>query len=256
MGVARSNDSYVGAVDTTIRILEALRGESGMNVTELAENLDISKSNAHKHLTTLADHRFVKREGTEYRLGLRFFEFGTALQREEPLFYEVDSILLTLAETTGRTAGFVINDYPMGLYLYFLDPDRKAFPGDEEGKRIPLEETAPGQAILAWRSESSREDLNSTGDESGEERSESRARIRDRGVAVAASTHSPVKSEIAAPVKIGENVPVAAVSLLVPEAEALPDSLNPNFVSQVKKTADVISKRIAMRHSGRYSRRR
>lgn len=254
--MTRSNDSHVGAVDTTIRILETLREDGGKNVTELAKALDISKANAHKHLTTLADHRFVKREGIEYRLGLRFFEYGTALQREEPLFYEVDSILLTLAETTDRTAGFVINDYPMGLYLYSIDPERKAFPGDQEGERIPLQETAPGRVILAWRSESGREDLNSTGDESGEERSESPARIRDRGVAVAGSTHSTAKSEIAAPVKVGENVPVAAVSLLVPEAEALPDSLNPNFVSQVKKTADVISKRIAMRHSGRYSRRR
>ena len=254
--MTQSNDPHVGAVDTAIRILKTLREDGGMNVTELAETLDISKSNAHKHLTTLTDHRFVKREGIEYRLGLGFFEYGTTLQREEPLFYEADSILLTLAENTGRTAGLVINEYPTGLYLYSIDPERKAFPGDQEGERIPLNETAPGQAILAWYPESAREELSSVEDGTKEEQFEFSARVRDRGVAIADSTCFTAKSEIAAPVKTGENVPIAAVSLLVPETEALSDSLNPNFVSQLKKTADVISKRITMRHGEKYSSRR
>jgi len=48
----------------------------GAGVTELANQLDVAKSTIHGHLTSMRAHGFVVKRGTEYRLGLGFFDYG------------------------------------------------------------------------------------------------------------------------------------------------------------------------------------
>ena len=72
----------VQATETSITILEALHDLGQAGVTELSNQLSLSKGNVHKHLTTLEQNEFVVNEGGVYSLSHRFLELGKVDSRE------------------------------------------------------------------------------------------------------------------------------------------------------------------------------
>ena len=70
----------VGSVRTTARIVRALEDNREAGVTELADELDISKASVHNHLTTLERLGVVVSDAGRYRLGLRFLDIGIGVR--------------------------------------------------------------------------------------------------------------------------------------------------------------------------------
>ena len=63
-------------VSTTLQIISLLEEHNGATAIELTEELDVSKSAVYSHLTTLADHDFVSKQGNTYQLSFRFLTLG------------------------------------------------------------------------------------------------------------------------------------------------------------------------------------
>lgn len=70
----------VKATRTSFRVIEVLEERGGAGVTDVAEHLDISRSGAHKHLSTLADLGYVEKNGTEYQITVQFFQLGMSMR--------------------------------------------------------------------------------------------------------------------------------------------------------------------------------
>lgn len=66
----------VQAVQRTLDIVKCLCDTGGARVTEIANEVGISKGTVHRHLATLEQNGYAVKDGTEYRLGLRFIDLA------------------------------------------------------------------------------------------------------------------------------------------------------------------------------------
>jgi DNA-binding IclR family transcriptional regulator len=139
----------VKGVETACRVLEALRDLDGAGVTEVADELGVSKATAHGHLSTLYKHEFVARDGDDYRVSLRFVDFGeyakNRVEIHEVATQEVDK----LAERTGEVAQYMVEEHGRGVYLHKARGEDAVQTASYTGNRKHLHCTALGKAILA-----------------------------------------------------------------------------------------------------------
>lgn len=147
----------IGAVQTTLRILETLRDQRSMGVTELAERLELPKSTVYSHLNTLERDGYLRSEDGEYRLGLRLLEMGESTRRHLPLFDVAKPELDALAEETGELVNVAVNEDFEAVYLYLAYGENAVRLDTHPGKRVPLYCTAIGKCLLAHMEESRRE---------------------------------------------------------------------------------------------------
>ncbi|MFB6183369.1 MAG: IclR family transcriptional regulator [Haloarculaceae archaeon] len=150
----------VKTTQTSLDILETIRDLDGARLVEVADELDVAKSTAHKHLTTLEKNGYLLKEGDTYHIGLRFLNFGEYARERWPGF---EYIKEAVAELTGRTdeeCDFVAEDH--GRITTIVESYHKwvKYEGSGESSRTKeyrarigsyyyMHSTASGLAILA-----------------------------------------------------------------------------------------------------------
>ena len=139
----------VGSVVNAFTILEALYASNGAGITDLADELGVSKSTIHSHLQTLTDLGYVTKRGTEYELGLRFLTFGGYVRDRTNLYQIAKEGADELAEETGELAAISTESSGENLYLYQVRGTNAMSLDSHLGARLPLHCTATGKAILA-----------------------------------------------------------------------------------------------------------
>lgn len=147
----RSNESgrRVKSINTTCRILQALRELDGAGVSELADHLDLSKATIHGHLATLVDNEFVVKRGDTYNVGLRFVDFGEYAKSSVPIYDIAKREVDRLAEETGEVAQFMVEEHGKGVYLHKARGDNAIQTTSYTGYRKHLHCTALGKSILS-----------------------------------------------------------------------------------------------------------
>lgn len=139
----------VGAVETTLEIVDALQELDGAGVTELSTHLDLPKSTVHNHLTTLERHEFVVNEEGTYRTSLRFLQLGEYTRNQQPLYDATREKVAELAERTGEIANLAVEEHGRCVYLR-REEGENAVPLDTHaGKHVYMHSTALGKAMLA-----------------------------------------------------------------------------------------------------------
>lgn len=142
----------VGATHTSGRVVRALEGKREAGVTELADELGLSKSSVHNHLVTLERLGVVVSADGRYRLGLRFLDIGMSVRDGMPLYQVARSEVEGLAESTGESTALVVAEDGRAVYAAVEAPDSN----DRRvrlGSRLPLHATAAGKLVLAYRSQ-------------------------------------------------------------------------------------------------------
>lgn len=139
----------VKSIHTTTRVLEAVERLDGGGVTELAAELGIAKSTVHDHLKTLEAEEFVVSEDGEYRIGLRFLDFGGRARQRNKLYTVAKPQIEELASITGELANLVVEEHGWGVYLAVERGENAVAIDTYVGKREHLHSTAAGKAILA-----------------------------------------------------------------------------------------------------------
>lgn len=143
-----SKANTVDASKTTIKVAEAIKHLDGAGVTELANHLDLPKSTIHNHLQTLIECEFIVVEDNEYRLGLRFLDFGMFVNERIDILDAARDEIDRLAEETGELVNLMIEEHGYGVYVYQAYGDRAVNTNLHVGKRVHLHQTAQGKAIL------------------------------------------------------------------------------------------------------------
>ena len=139
----------IKSVGNAFRVLDALDEHEQMGVTELADEVGISKGTAHHYLATLLEHDFVERADGKYQLGLRPLTYGGAVRERETVFQIGKESVDRLAKTTGETARLVVERSGYGITLYQSTRHERTDVGTHLGTREDLHSTAAGKAILA-----------------------------------------------------------------------------------------------------------
>jgi IclR family acetate operon transcriptional repressor len=107
------DNNQIETIKTTERSLDVVREvqkSAGATLGEVAEAVDISKSTAYKHLTTLASRGYLVREGDEYHLGLKFVNRGEFARARRPAYRIAAEKVDELAERTDEEVDFVVEN--------------------------------------------------------------------------------------------------------------------------------------------------
>lgn len=140
----------VKSLETALDIVDAIIRLRGAGVTELAEEVDVSKSAIYKHLSTLEQQGFVVRiDERKYDLGLPWLTYGGYARNRRVPLHHIQSVLRELASETGELILFstLVNDTSMPLY--HARGEHAVTTDSYAGVRLPLHCTASGKAILA-----------------------------------------------------------------------------------------------------------
>lgn len=133
-----------------LAIIEDLEMHHVAGVTEIAERLEFPKSTVHAHLTTLEQQGYAVKDGSKYRLGLRFLSIGTAVRNQRQGHELIKEKVDMLAADTGERAQFITEEHGYGVYVYRAVGEQAVETDSEIGKRVPLNTISAGKAILAF----------------------------------------------------------------------------------------------------------
>jgi len=144
-------------VNLTCEILQALKETDQSGVTELAEELNLSKGAVYNHLATLQENGLVVKEGTEYKLGLRLMNFGEYVKNRSIVFREGKQETEEIAAETGEYAHLMALQNGEGIHIHRAEGEKAV--GDEyyhqsQADIDPLYYSATGKAALAFLDES------------------------------------------------------------------------------------------------------
>lgn len=139
----------VEAVQKSCNLLEELQRTNGAGITELAEQLDMSKAGVHSYLATLKQKEFVVKDGSTYKLSLKFLDFGESAKQNLELYDVVQEEVASLAQNTGEVAQFMVEEHGWGIYICKKRGESAVQTASYMGDRKHLHCTGVGKAILA-----------------------------------------------------------------------------------------------------------
>lgn len=140
----------LSTVHRAFEVIDVLRDLEGARVTELATELDVAPSTAHKYLATLEAEKCVIKEGDEYHVGLEFLDIGTYAKYRKKGYRLCTQKVTEIAQETGERVQFVVEEHGLGIYLDTEASDENAVMIDRrDGVHRHLHATAAGKAILA-----------------------------------------------------------------------------------------------------------
>lgn len=135
--------------ETLFDILAVMEESEWTGVEEIADAVGVAKSTVHRHLQSLLANEFVVQRDGRYRLGYRFLELGGVVQSSDELIRKVRPVVGDLAEETGETIQFVVEEHGLGVIVYLYTGENSTRANVPIGTRYPLHLSAAGKAILA-----------------------------------------------------------------------------------------------------------
>lgn len=152
-GAAEKADS-VAAVGKVFTILAALGDRREIGISELSQQLGMSKTTVHRFLQTLKTLGYVAQEGEtdRYRLTIRLFELGSKALESVDLVREADLEMRRIGQLTREAVHLGAFDEDAIIYIHKIDADYGLRMQSRIGRRNPLYSTAIGKVLLAWMS--------------------------------------------------------------------------------------------------------
>lgn len=139
----------VASVERSYTIIHALQERNGARIQELSTHLDLAPSTIHKHLATLKQLGYVRKEGDEYQLGMRFLTIGGHIRNSKKGYRLAIELVSRLVNEVDERAQFVVEDGGRGFYLHTGITQHAVQIDRQMGKRRYLHASASGKAILA-----------------------------------------------------------------------------------------------------------
>jgi DNA-binding IclR family transcriptional regulator len=133
--------------NTSLKIIDLLMEFEGATMTEIGEELGLANSTVHGHLETLKENQLIVKEGNEYHIGLKFFNYGNFTRQRKPEYQYAQENVEHLATTTSEGASFCVEEH--GQVIVLNSASRAPDPVYDIGRVSHMHTTAVGKAILA-----------------------------------------------------------------------------------------------------------
>ena len=157
-----SKNEKIKSIDKTLDLLEFLSvNEQETGITEISKKLHMGLSTVHRILTTLKSRGYViqNQQTTKYRLGIKLFELGCAVQSTKRLVEITKPYLKQLSQSTNETANLAILEGKEVIYLDTIGSPEILRTEIMAGTRTPAHCTALGKVLLAFISDGEFESL-------------------------------------------------------------------------------------------------
>jgi len=143
------NGRAIKAVEHSTEIISKLHNSGGASITELSEQLPLSKGSIHTHLHTLESAGIAVNEGEYYRLSLQFLSIGEKLKRDLLPISVIQPELESLSNECGHRVQLIVEEYGKGVCIAISRPENTIIPDKNIGDWGYLHCTAAGKSILA-----------------------------------------------------------------------------------------------------------
>ena len=238
----------IRSVEITFNVIEFLQERGVAGVTEIADELEHSKSTIHSHLRTLEERKIIVREDDGYRLSLRILDMATHVREQVGNYDVIRNEVDALAEETGEIAQFGIEEYGQVSYLYKATGERAVETASRVGTQQPMYSTSLGKTILAYLPPRRTEEIVDATEyvaltpetiTSPEALYEELDVIAEQGYGIDDEENFGGLRCISAPVRNGESV-LGAISITGPSSRFTEDRLHGELSEHVKRAANVI----------------
>ena len=225
--------------------------DEGATLTEVAQQVGLSPSTAHRLLTTLEQERYVRFDAERrlWSVGVQAFVAGSAFLKTRSLVPTARPHMRALMEESEETVNLAVEDQAEAVYLSQVECRQMMRAFARPGGRVPLHCSSVGKALLSAMPDA---DVARVLHRHGLARvtvktlittpalRDDLARARTRGYAIDDEEHAVGLRCIAAVVFNEAADPVAAVSLSGPMAR-IPDERIPLLGDLVRRTADAVT---------------
>ncbi len=218
-----------GRVDSTLSkglsIIEALATETkGIGVSELARNLELTKSNTFRLLQTLIAHGYVRQDQNKhYFATMKSWKIGQMIMEKLDLPRLSISQMQYLSSITGEAVYLSVLDGLSTLYIEKVESTKAIRTYTPKGGNAPIHCVATGKALLAFNYETLREKLiGNLGSYTDKTITTIEAldieveKIRQTGVAIDLGEYRAEVISIAAPVFSANNEVIASIGISAP----------------------------------------
>ena len=233
----------------SLSIIEALDESDGARIYELEEQLEMTKGAIHNHLSTLREHGYVRKEGNEYRLSLKFLTLGGRARGRLPIYRYGRPKVNQLADDLGMLTNLMTEENGQGVYLYQSRGEYAVNLDTHVGYRINMHNIAIGKAILAHLPPERVEEIVDTwGLPKATENTitdedvlfEELKTIRARGYATDHEERTEGLACIAAPVLLDGEI-LGAISVSAPTRRLGRGEFDESVIGEVESTADELA---------------
>lgn len=219
-------DLNVRSVARAVSILEQFTMERPEpNLTEISTGLGLSKSTAHRLLSTLEEAGMVEldRKTARYRLGLKTFRLGSVASSSLQLVQQAEPLLRAMAEENNQTSLLFVADDEQALCLRRFDGEQQVrVLVMEAGKRTPFNCGAAQRVLLAHLPETKWEQvveqqarrMTPYSLSTRQELDSDRREIRERGFSIGWEDSALHACTLGAPVRDASGQVIAAVGVL------------------------------------------
>jgi IclR family acetate operon transcriptional repressor len=145
------NGTGDGVLERGMRLLEAFRSAGPeLTLDELSSASGLPRSTAHRLAGQMTAVGLLERSARGWRLGVRLFELGQMVPRQQRLRDVALAYMEDLYEATKETVQLAVLDADEVLYVEIISGHRKAPTPSRRGGRMPVHCTAIGKAMLAF----------------------------------------------------------------------------------------------------------
>jgi IclR family acetate operon transcriptional repressor len=145
--------SLIRALTLLNRIAES--SDDGATLTDLAQQVGLPASTAHRLLTTLEQERYIRfnNEGRLWSVGVQAFVVGCTFTKTRTLAGVARPHMRHLMEDGGETVNLAVEDEGEAVYLSQVECRQMMRAFARPGSRVPLHCSAVGKAILSGTSD-------------------------------------------------------------------------------------------------------
>lgn len=239
----------VKAVETTFRIIQVLKEEDTVGITELADRLDLPKSTVHSHMHTLRELEYVHKVGDVYQIGCRFLDLGERARDRTVIYEHAKDEVDRLADETEEMSGLMVEEHGLGTLIYRSEGERAVKLDTYIGIRFSLTTAALGKAILAHTPPERIEEIldrrglpertpNSI--TARETLYDELEEIRETGIAFADEERTSAFRSIAAPITNSSNEVLGSISIAGPTSRLRGEKFESEYPELLRDAANVI----------------
>lgn len=146
----------VQSLSRALKLLNALSHHpQGLSLSEVAHEVGLPTSTAHRLLTTLQNERYVRfdAERSAWLIGVQAFRVGSAFVRSRDLVATARPYMRRLMEQSGETVNLAIPDRGEVVYLAQVECQKMMRAIAGPGGRAQLHCSGVGKALLAFMDE-------------------------------------------------------------------------------------------------------
>ena len=227
-------EDVVSVIDRVALVLASFHPDDRrLGVSELSRRANLPKSTVSRLVTELVSHRYLERDGSGVRLGLRLFELGELATEPNALRAVAVEAMADLRDAVDETVQLTVLDGTDVLCLGVLHARGASQALMEMGTRAPARSSAAGRVLLAFATSSRRPgETSALARDLASDLASDLAEIRETGLAVDRDPRSGRVVGVAGAILARGFTPVAAITV-----SGLPATFDPARVAPAVRAA-------------------